>query len=255
MPTNGYGKGAKGKNGQKTWYSNWDCHVCGLEDNMGSRTRCRGCTAYPRSTERRPLWGKGAKGEGNGMGKGGGEAGLSWGNGTSGTSLAVRQLQQQKHDNRAQQQARELAESRKLTEALREQNRKLQKELAENHHRTTNETEDMEGMEGPEALTETQRQEEILLITGSLPYLEKQYGKESKEYLQAAGELERLRRAQRDAKPYKTHRAQLERRLEKLRKQRETDKQRLEETNNTITSLQKKSEELKSDIADRDKEN
>ncbi len=51
-----------------------------------------------------------------------------------------------------------------------------------------------------------------------------------------------------------THRAQLERRLEKLRRQQDADKQRLEETLATITNLQKKSEDLKNEMAERNKE-
>ncbi len=252
MPKDGHSKGSKGKGGPKIWYTNWDCHVCGLEDNRGNRARCRGCGAYPKSSERRPLWGKGDKG---GEGKGNGEQVVQWGNGPLATPLAIRQLQQQKHENRSLQQARELAEAKKLTEALREQNRKLQREISECANKVqTTASEDMDGLEGPGALTEVQRQEEIMLVTSGLPYLEKQFGKDSKEYTEAADKLERLRRAQRDAKPYKTHRAQLERRLEKLRRQQEADKHKLEETQTTITSLQQKSEDLKAEMSERSKE-
>ncbi len=254
MPKDGSGKGNKGKsNTPKVYFCNWDCFVCGVEDNRGSRTRCRNCGAYPRSSERRPIGGKGVNGDGGG--KGGGSIGAQWGIGTSSTTLAARQILQQNNDAKLQQQARELADARRLTETLREQNRKLQKELAEAPLRNAPpEGEDMEGVEGLGALSEAQRQEEIVVVSGGLPYLEKQYGKEAPEYQQAVEQLEKLRRAQRDAKPYKTHRAQLERRLERLRKQQDSDKQRLEETQETITSLQKRSEELGNGIKERDRE-
>ncbi len=66
-------------------------------------------------------------------------------------------------------------------------------------------------------------------------------------------ELEALQKASREAKPYKTHRAHLERRVEKLQRQQDADKKKEEETVQQIESLQSSLVELRDAIKERDK--
>ncbi len=141
---------------------------------------------------------------------------------------------------------------KKKTQEVRDENKRLRL-LAENRNHGDAEAEDMEGLEGPLALTEEQRQAQITQVKASLPYLESRYGKEAEPYLAAVAELEALQKASREAKPYKTHRAHLERRVEKLQRQQDADKKKEEETVQQIESLQSSLVELRDAIKERDK--
>ncbi len=173
----------------------------------------------------------------------------------SGPTFAERQLQQQRQDNRRQQQQRELAEASRKTNELREENRRLLKQIAASNNKNNDDEggDEMDGVEGPSPLTDEQRQQQIASVKASMPYLESHYGKESEEYARASTELETLQRASRDSKPYKTHRAYLERRLEKLRRQQDTDKAKADDTEKQIEILQNTLGEVREAIQERDK--
>ncbi len=232
-------------------FTNWNCRVCNLQNNWGWRDRCRNCEAYPDPGARRPLGstGGGSKGISNSA-----NSFTNWGGGGrggGGGTFAERQLQQQRQDEKKQKQQRELAEAKKRTEALREENRRLQRQLAAAEEKRDGD--DMDDAEGPAPMSDEQRQSQIAQVKAGLPYLEARYGKESDEYLRANSELEVLQRASRDSKPYKTHRAYLERRLEKLQRQQEGDKGKVDDAEQQIEALQANLVELRESISERAK--
>ncbi len=251
-------QGNRDNDNSTTKYTNWSCHICGVANNWGWRSRCRNCDAYPSPAARRPLHGAGAPGVHRGANNNISNA-VSVGGGGSrgggGTTLAERQLQQQRQDQRRQQQARDLADARRKTEALREENKRLQRQITAARASKSGDAdaEDMDGVEGPVPLTEDQRQIQIGQVRDSLPYFETRFGKESEEYLRAASELETLLRASRDSKPYKTHRAYLERRLERLQKQQAADTAKAEETEQAMEALRSTLGEVREAINEREK--
>ncbi len=164
----------------------------------------------------------------------------------------------QRQDNRRKQQAQELAAAKRTTDELKEANRRLQRQLAaasagKPQPHQDDENDDMDGIEGPSPLTDEQRQAQISQIKASLPYLESHYGKEADEYVRATVELEVLQRAARDSKPYKTHRAQLERRIERLQKQQEADKEKAQDTEQQIETLRNTLGDTREAIQEREK--
>ncbi len=242
--------------GGPSGFSNWDCHICGLANNWGWRARCRRCEAYPSPSARRPLGASDQRGPNrftssgfaNASSRTGGSA-SRWG---GSQTLAEKQVQAQKQEAKQQQQARELAEAKKKTQELRDEIKRL-RVLADGRNSGNADPEEMDGLEGPPALTEEQRQAQIAQVRAGLPYLENRYGKDAEPYLAAVSELESLQKASREAKPYKTHRAQLERRVEKLQRQQESDKKKEEEAEQQIEALQSSLVELREAIKDRDK--
>ncbi len=190
--------------------------------------------------------GKSAAGTGKGFGGGQREGNNLVGNPT----FAQRQIDRQRQDNRAKQQQQKLAELRKLKEEVQQENQRLQKELDAARLAGT----PMDGVEeGPEPLTEKERNEQIERTRSSLPYFEARYGKDSAEAQAVRDELEVLLKAAREAKPYKTHRAQLEKKKDKLEKQQETDAKRVEDIKGKIDDLQSQLAEAEAAIVERAK--
>ncbi len=237
----------------------WSCNVCGIPDNWATRSRCRSCKAYgPRGS------GGGGKGSGvgqgwKGVGKGfrttggagaGGGGSRSWGGGTGGDNptLAQRQIQRQQEDQRLQ---RIKDEARRKEEALRAANTKLQKELAaaKGGQKIADDDEAMDEDED----TEESRQEKIEATQRAIPYLVLRFGEGSEQVEKARGEVEELLRAVREAKPYKTHRGQLERRLERLRRQQERAREEEDEMLREIEVAQTKLNKLRLAIDEREK--
>ncbi len=248
----------------------WTCNVCGTLDNWASRSRCRNCKAYgPKGSGG---GGKGGGGQGpgwKGAGKGKGirTAGVastgsvarSWGIGTGGdsTTFAQRQLQRQ-HEEQKIQRIRD--ESRRKEEALRAANVKLQRELAAAKGGVQKQGDGDDDMEDEEESDEA-RQEKIDATQKAIPYLILQFGEGSPPVEKARSEVEELLRAAREAKPYKTHRGQLERRLDRLRKQQAKAKeeedellQEVEATQARLNSLRAAMEERERNIASTDDE-
>ncbi len=235
----------------------WDCNVCGTVGNWASRARCRLCGAY------------GPKGSGGGGGKGGGKGGggsqsraggqstnlgggARFGEGAGGapTTLAQRQLQRQNDDLRLQ---RQREESKKREDALRAANQKLQRELsaakAGAKTRDADEDDDMDEDED----TEEERQRKIEATQRAIPYLIIQYGEGSEQVAEAKTSIDNLLRAAREAKPYKTHRGQLERRLERLRKQQDKGREEEDDLLQEIESMQGRLNKLRAVNDERDK--
>ncbi len=239
--------------------------VCGKLDNWAWKSRCRNCNAYPPAAHRDLLknLSKGNNG-GDKSGKGGGKSkgtGTGKNNNNIGT-FAFRQIQQANSANKLQQtqsayrnNVKELQDAKKRADSLQEANRKLQRELAEAKSTAAqiDGTDEMD-YEGPEELDEEGRKARIEKIRCSLPYLEDQFGLESGIYKEAHDELESHQRALREAKPYKTHRTILERRVEKLTKLQERDRERLAELNEAAEEIKTKVAATTSAIAERERE-
>ncbi len=246
-------------------FSSWDCHICGISENAGWRARCRICDAYPKPGARRPLGGsakgKGGKGgddarKGHGKGSGaGGKCGTGGKGGDSVGAYATRQLQVQRSQqaqaaHRASE--RELADARRRNTTLLEDNQRLQQELADAKRKQQG-TEDDDEMDTNE-YSEEDRKTRMEKIKGSLPYLEEHFGVDSTIYQEAVDELDVHNRALREAKPYRTHRTILERKVDKLRKLQERDKERLSELQEAADEIKAKIEATTSTIGDRDRE-
>ncbi len=189
---------------------------------------------------------------GGGGGGGGGRGGNAGGAPTQPT-FAQRQLQRQRQDERALQ--RKTNAERKAQELQAEVTR-LQRELAARDNGAMgngedDELDDMDVSDGNyDTWTEEERQRQVEVIKGGLPYLEQRFGSESEEVANAKAEVEALQRASREAKPYRTHRGQLERRKARLEAQQERDgeeKEKLEgeieEANERLGKLQATMEE------------
>ncbi len=250
-------------------FSSWDCHICGIAANQGWRTRCRICEAYPKPGARRPLGGgakgKGGKGgdessKGQGKGKGADGKGGNGGKGGDGVgAYAARQLQLQRtHQARAAHRSseRELADARRRNNALLEDVQRLQQELAETKKKKPSADDDDDEMDthAPGDYSEDDRKARMEKIRSSLPYLEEHFGSDSSVYLEAVGELDVHQKALREAKPYRTHRTILERKVDKLRKQQEKDNERLAELKEAADEIKVKISTAITTIEDRDRE-
>ncbi len=242
-----------GVSGPGAQLGRWDCNVCGISANYASRSRCRICDAYA------PRGGGAARGGGNnnqnGGGGGGGSAnrwkGNAGGGGSGGgggrpgggttavgvsptTTLAQRQIQQQEAALQKQ-----LAEARRREELLRAENLRLQNAATRGGSGGggggANEGDEMEE---DEDISEDDRRKLIDDIKNGMPYLLTRFGEESAEVARAKADLAALERAAREAKPYKTHRAGLERRKARLEKQQEKGREEAEQLLAQIETLQ-----------------
>ncbi len=136
---------------------------------------------------------------------------------------------------------RQLAEARRREEILRAENRRLQRDnAAQTAREKANGSGDDDDMEDEDAheLAEDERRKRIEETRNGIPYLVSRYGEASDEAARARSELASLEKASREAKPYKTHRAQLERRKGRLEKQHERGKQEADDLLAQIETLQ-----------------
>ncbi len=233
----------------------WDCNVCGTEGNWATRARCRNCTAYgPRGAGG---GGKGGGGKTSGFGKGGGQrywsngasvgGGASSGGGGGGasTTFAQMQVQRQQADQRLQTQR---DDSKKREEALRAANQRLVRELnaAKAGHKPREDDDEIDDEDDNES--EEKRQEKIDATQKAIPYLVLLYGEESEQVGKARGDIESLQRASREAKPYKTYRGKLERKLETLQRREEEDEVLIE-----VERAQERLNKIRVSIAEREK--
>ncbi len=254
----------------------WDCAICGISDNWGTKARCRVCDAYPPEAHRRLVKAscKGGKGGGGGSsakgehkGKGPANAinanvnnnGSKYGN--YGT-YAFRQMQKARDDEKFNQARSAFSSSlqryqdaQRRADNLAEQNKKLLRELSEvKTSRTQIKEEWDEAEEGPEEMSEEDRKSRIEKVRASLPYLEEQFGIESEVHQGAIEELEMHQRALREAKPYKTHRTILERRVEKLRRLQDRDRAKLAELQEAAEEIRSKVSSTAAAVTDRERE-
>ncbi len=244
----------------------WTCGVCGMVGNWASRPRCRNCSAYPPEAHRNLVKGlpknKGGGKGGSGAHKGKGKGPPADGNATLG-SFALKQIQRAQAADRTQHfQAtykssfRQLQDAQRRAENLQETNKRLQKELADAKAANPGEGDGFEDMEweGPEELNEEDRKSRIAKIRGGLPYLEEHFGTESEIYRNALEELEAHQRALRDAKPYRTHRTIVERRVDKLKRLQERDQAKLQELNEAAEEIDNNIAATATAMAERERE-
>ncbi len=260
MPNPRNGSGGGGSIISQIKQGRWDCNVCGTKENWATRPRCRVCTAYgpPRA------FGGGGKG-GGGNNVGGGQLGYRAdgshsnnlggarpGGGAGGFSnnFAHRQIQREREDQRLQKQREE---AKKREEALRLANQKLQRELAAARTANKPREADDEMDEDDDQEAEEDRQKKIEATQKAIPYLELQFGEESDQVTRAKQDIEDLQRASRDAKPYKTHRGQLERRLERLQRQQERAKEEEDEALIEVERAQERLTKLRNANAERER--
>ncbi len=238
----------------------WDCNVCGIIGNWSTRSKCRNCSAYgPKGSGG---GGKGGGGKGGSFGTGGGyrfgsqsasNDGASRQGGTAGwgsTSFAQRHIQRQAEDNRLLKQKEEAT---KREEALRTANQKLQRELAAAKASQKGREDDEEMEEDDDHDSEERRQERIEATQRAMPYLILQHGEESEQVQKARAEVEELQRASRGAKPYKTHRGQLERKLERLQRQQTKAKEEEDEALVEVERAQERLNKIRGAIKEREK--
>ncbi len=257
---NSGGKGAGG--GGTGGGERWSCRICGLGDNFAWRTRCRGCEGYRRRGEGGPLsvspdptlspterallqpprQQQGAAG--------------------SSSTLAERQLQRQRDELRAQkrkseEEVRRLREENVRLAATAEAARAANGGAAQGGGGGAVELDiaedDMDCAEAYASWTEEERREQLEVARGGLAYAIKRHGETSEEADAVRSEIEALQRASREAKPFRAHRSQLERRRDKLRRQQDRDGEEIARVEATIEEQRAKLEELRAAVADRSK--
>ncbi len=112
----------------------------------------------------------------------------------------------------------------------------------------------MECEETAETMSEEERQKRVETIRNGLGYLELQYGADSTELEKAKHDIEVLQKASREAKPYKTHRAQLEQRKDKLEKQQAKANDEADELLAQVERLQTRLNKTREDMEARAKQ-
>ncbi len=213
----------------------WVCHICRYQGNRDWRKRCRRCEALRNDDMGHEL----------GLGR------------TS--TLAERQVHQQRTANHQQQQQkrRDDAERKKLKEEVE----KLRELVASRTSPQPNAVggdaeeggEEMDEGAPYAAWSEEERAKRLELAKGGLAYAIEAQGEDSAQAENCRREIAELQRASREAKPFKAHRAQLERRRERLRGQQERDEEAIEKAQSEIKQLQDKVETLKAATAERAK--
>ncbi len=189
-------------------------------------------------------------------GGGGGGRGNGAGSAAAPTTFAHRQIQRQQADAE-----RRAANERKKAQELQAEVRRLQRELSAQH---TKDAAADDGDEDDDAMdltdgdctlwTEEARQARIDIIKGGLPYLEARYGVDSEEVAHAKSEVETIQRASREAKPFRTHRAQLERRKNRLQGQQDRDADEVQRLQLEIDAAKEKLAKVQAAVEERTKE-
>ncbi len=229
------GKGAQGDHassmGAGPRHGDWACTICGIPDNRSWRARCRICDAYRNKSMAKALEAAGKQQQ----------------------SLAERQLQQQRTSQ--QNQRREDSEKKKLKEAnakLAAEVAALKSRQAEQPAADADEDEDMEEGDGDDvsfaAMSEEARARRLELAKGGLAYATERFGDGSTAAAELRQEIAKIQRASREAKPFKAHRAQLERRREKLERQQERDECDIAKAEEEISELQGRVETLRAAV-------
>ncbi len=163
----------------------------------------------------------------------------------------MRQLQE---NSRPQQQR---AEAKKREELLAQENARLRRQLAAQAGQAgagVNDLGDDMEADDDQEMSDEERKKKIDDTRSGLAYLASKYGEDSEELLEAKRELAALERASREAKPYKTHRAQLEKRMERLTRQRDRAQEESEDLQRQIDDLQTRLAENKQANEQRERE-
>ncbi len=193
-----------------------------------------------------------------GGGKGGGDRGGGFGAAPQAPTFSERQLSQQRSDQKLQQQ---LAAARRQADELRAANARLQQQAAarmDDKGKGTGQgddgDDDMEAEETIDALSEEERQRRVEALRAGMPYIELQFGADSPEMVAAKSDIEALQKASREAKPYKTHRAQVEKRKERLERQQAKATEDANELQRQIEELQERHKKIMEGIEARAKQ-
>ncbi len=252
----GGGKGGSNVNsgkggGSRSRPGDWPCFLCGFQTNREFRNRCFSCEAL-RSASMEQAFGAYAQKQlqqqrqaqnqqpQRQAKKGSGGGGSNGGNGNPSTSAS--------------------AECRELRERLE----KLQSELAATKAlaarggaATGAEDEDETMEDGGEndysAWTEEERAKRLELARGGLAYAAACHGEDSPQAVELRDTIASIQKASREAKPFKAHRNQLERRREELRRRQERDEATVNKTQEEIDELQSKLATLKTNMEERAK--
>ncbi len=242
----GGGKGGASSNGGKGGggrprQGDWACFLCGFQSNRDFRGRCWSCEAL-RSASMEQAFG----------------------------AYAQRQVQQQRQAQQQQQRSSKKGNgsaggppSSAECKELREKVDKLQSELAAtkalaargNAAEVEDEDEAMDEADGCDftTWTEDERAKRLELARGGLAYATACHGEESQQAVELRSEIAALQKASREAKPFKAHRNQLERRRDDLRRKQERDESAIGKTKTEIEELQAKLGTLKAAVEERAK--
>ncbi len=193
----------------------------------------------------------------NGGGGGGGGGNGRQGSGTTSTgspapTLAHRQIQQQQSALQKQ-----LDDARRREDQLRRENLRLQREQGASRVGSggvDEMEEDAMDDDDPQELSQEERRRRIDDIKAGIPYITSRFGETSEELERARADLASLERASRDAKPYRTHRALLERRKGRLEKQQEKGKEEADELLIQVEKLQARLNEVNRANDERERE-
>ncbi len=215
--------------------SDWVCHLCHYQSNRDWRRRCRRCEGLRNTDMARDL----------GLGRT--------------PTLAEKQVSQQRAaaQQLQQQKRKDEAERRKLKEEVD----KLREQIAASTSAQANAVggdaeeggDDMDESTPYASWSEEERAKRLELARGGLAYAVESYGESSDQAEKCRCEIAALQRASREAKPFKAHRAQLERRLERLKAQKERDEEAIEKAQSEIKQLHEKVEALQANVAERTK--
>ncbi len=253
----GSGGGGPGGGGER-----WTCRICDLGDNFAWRTRCRGCEGYrkrgeggPLSVSHDPNLPPTERAQHQVSRHQQGAAG-------GGSTYAERQLQRQRDELRAQKkksedEVRRLREENVRLAATAEAARAASGSSAQEGGGGAVEIdigdEEMDCAEAYSTWTEDERREQLEVARGGLAYAIKRHGESSTEAEVVRSEIEALQRASREAKPFRAHRSQLERRRDRLRRQQDRDGEEVARMESAIEEQRAKLEELRAAMADRSK--
>ncbi len=237
-PNAAKGGGKGGGIGSAPMANDWTCHICTYQSNRDWRRRCRRCEALRNDELAREI----------GQGRP--------------PSLAERQVQQQRAAAQQQQQAqqqrrREDAERKQLRDEVERLRELVASRTSPQSNTVGGDVED--GGDGLDegapyaSWSEEDRAKRIELAKGGLAYAIETQGEDSAQAESCRSEIAALQRASREAKPFKAHRAQLERRRERLRGQQERDEEAIEKAQADIKLLQDKVASLKATVAERAK--
>ncbi len=241
--TGGGGGGNGGKGGglstdSRTQPGDWACLLCGVQANRDWRERCRNCQAY-RNVEMEAIYNDHAK----------------------------KRMQQQRRNVQQQQQRQQQQQAQEKKNdddrrQLRQQVERLQAELAASKAQQMQidedegeeEEDDADGNTKYSSWTEEERTKRVDLARGGLAYAIAAHGEESDQAQRFRDEISSIQRASREAKPFKAHRNQLERRKEDLRKKQERDEAAIAAAQAEIGELQEKVKTLQATVDDRAKQ-
>ncbi len=237
----GGGRASVGSQASRPQRGDWPCHICGTLANRDWRERCRSCDAY-RSVDMERAFAAHAQQQAQQQRR----------------SMQQQQQQQQRQQQQRQQASRADDDRRQL----RQQVESLQAELATAKAQVarTADAGDDDGAEdmgdggGFSTWTEEERAKRVDLARGGLAYAVACHGEESVEAQTLREEIAALQRASREAKPFKAHRNQLERRRDELQRKQDRDETAVAAAKTEITELQTKVSALQASIDDRAKQ-